>query len=514
MHFSQYPFTIEAIDEHLAQIAFILFNANSKTKRKIEDFRLIDRKRTAVPVKRKNAFASNVTTVGYALAGFGAVGALAIGKTVVASSNLEEQTDRTRDQFGKFADQVINQSNLLATAFGLSKVATLESASVLSAIFESAGYAGQGVADLSVHFVKLSTDLSRFANIPFKEALRKIESGLVGQVRPLREVGVALSEAATDAYAYAHGIAKVGAELTDSEKVQARAGFIAEALTKSWGNTAKTGDKVAGAIEGVKGRFENLAATIGDSLLLIAAPLLGDLQVGLQALQTSWVGAGQSAVNSSAQMAGGIQGVHGTIGPFQHSIGFIADAWQNVTFAFNSFQLIAVSGISDIVSAMALFEKSLRSVANLIPGIKIEGPSFIEVFAQELDRTQKMLAEQNTKLIKAPPASEAINKAFEQGRKDIAAARDKLAKMGKLDVLSIKPTNAAAVAGKEHKGFAAAGEFGSQEAANVILRSNFGMAASGPAEKTAQNTAKIALGIDKLNAHFAGQAGGLLLNAF
>src|SRR5271154_2528007 len=54
VHFSQYPFTIDAIDEHLAQIAFILFNANSKTKRKIEDFRLIDRKRTTVaPTKRK-----------------------------------------------------------------------------------------------------------------------------------------------------------------------------------------------------------------------------------------------------------------------------------------------------------------------------------------------------------------------------------------------------------------------------------------------------------------------------
>jgi hypothetical protein len=465
--------------------------------------------------KDLNAFASNVTSLGLQLGAIGAIGALAIGKVVTSASNLEEQTDRTRDQFGKFADQVIDQSNLLATAFGLSKVAILESSSVLSAIFESAGYAGKGVADLSVHFVKLSTDLSRFANIPFKEALRKIESGLVGQVRPLREVGVALSEAATDAYAYKHGIAAMGAELTDSQKVQARAGFIADALTKSWGNTAKTGDKVAGAIEGLKGRFENLSAAIGDSLLILAAPALGDLQVGIQALQTSWVGSGEAALKASGASIEGLTAEHHSIGLLQQSIGYIADGWQIVGTAFKSVQLIITSGIMTIVDGLKTLNDTYIAIANLF-GKNIKSNGILEGFQDNFVGLQAKQVEEFKKQMEAPWAHEAIDKGFEQGRKDIQAARDKLAKMGKLDVNSIKPDPAlAAATGKVHQGFAAASAAGSQEAASTILRSRFGMGGQGPAEKTAANTAKTNVLLGQLIQHLgAGPGAANLVQLF
>lgn len=467
-----------------------------------------------------NAFASDVTRVGIGLFALGAAGALAISKTVIAASNLEEQADRTRDQFGKFAGSVIDQSELLSTAFGLAKKDILESASVLSAIFESAGYAGKGVADLSVHFVKLATDLSRFANIPFKEALRKIESGLVGQVRPLREVGVALSEAATDAYAFTHGIAKAGAELTDSQKVQARAGFIAEALQKSWGNLAKTGDKVAGAIEAVKGRFENLSAEIGNSLLLIAAPTLGEVQIAVQALQTSWISAGQSAIASSGATIEGLTTEHHTIGILQQSIMTIADGWQIVGQSFKTVQVIITSGIKAIVDGLKTLNDFYIALANLIPGNKVQSNGVMEALQDAFNTTVAQQFEDLKKAQAAPWASEVIAKNFDQARKDIQEARTKLAAMGKLDVLSIKPgVDANAIAGKAHQGFAHAAEFGSVEAVNTILSSTYGSPKmGGAAEKTAQNTAKTNVLLEQILKRGGGapavNAAAALLDAF
>ncbi len=452
------------------------------------------------------------------MTGFGIAAGLAIGKTVVASSNLEEQTDRTRDQFGKFAGQVIDQSNLLGTAFGLAKKEVLESASVLSAIFESAGFAGKGVADLSVHFVKLATDLSRFANIPFHEALRKIESGLVGQVRPLREVGVALSETATDAFAYAHGIAAVGAELTDSQKIQSRAGFIAEALTKSWGNLAKTGDKVAGAIEGAKGRFENLSATIGDSLLLVAAPALGEIQIGLQAIQTAWAATAAASIDSSSTTVEGLTAVNHTIGPIQSAIGSIGDTWQNVGIAFKATQTIIVGGLAAIGNAVFSVVDTYAAFKSLITGTKVQPVATLKAAVDSLNESVKIQLDEFKQLQAAPATSDLVNAAFAKGRADIQAARDKLLKMGKLDVLSIKPTNLPAVLGKEHKGFAPAAIFGEPEAANALLRARFGQGGpGGPAEKTANNTARTNVLLEQIRAKLGakGEAiAGAVFDAF
>ncbi len=459
-----------------------------------------------------NAFSSDITRVGLGLFAIGALGAVAIGKVVVASSNLEEQTDRTRDQFGKFAGQVIDQSNLLGTAFGLAKKDILESSSVLSAIFESAGYAGEGVAKLSVHFVKLATDRSRFANIPFKEALRKIESGLVGQVRPLREVGVALSEAATDAYAFKHGIAALGSQLTDSQKVQARAGFIADALQKSWGNLAKTGDKVAGAIEAVKGRFENLSATIGDSLLLIAAPALGEIQIGLQALQTAWTKAAEASISSAGITIEGLTAEHHSIGLIQTSIGYVADAWQVVGEVFKGVQVGIVGGLKLIADAVLSVVETYAALKSAITGKDFQAAGGLRAIADSLNESFKIQAAELKKIEEAPFASVAINAAFAQGRKDIQAARDKLAKMGKLDVLSIKPgADPNALAGKAHAGFASAAEFGSKEAINTILESVYGRPRGGAAEKTAANTAETNILLKQIIGRPKGGIGGLLL---
>jgi hypothetical protein len=456
-----------------------------------------------------NNFARSVTSVGLGLGAIGAIGGLAFGKIVRSASDLEEQADRTKDQFGEFSGIVIKQADLMAKAFGLAKKDTLESASVFSAIFESAGYTGESVADLSVHFVKLSTDLARFANIPVKEAMGKIQSGLVGQVRPLREVGVAMSEANIELYAIAKGIAKAGEQLTESQKIQARAGFIADALAKSWGNLAKTGDKTAGAIEAVQGRFENLSADIGGALLLGVAPALGEVQLGIRGLQLAWTETARTAIGTSDTTVAGLTAQQRSIGPLQTTIGYLADAWQVVAIAFKTAQLTITTGLYGIVGAVYKVTEGIASIQTKITGIPHQPVQGLTNLFTEMEKAVADTAAELQKMGKAPWAHEGINKGFEAARKEIEAARKELKAMGKLDVLSIKPGAAPLATGAEHKGFASAAAYGSQEAANAILGALYGQGGrNGAAERTAVNTAKTNQLLEQIARRIGGAAAG------
>jgi hypothetical protein len=468
-----------------------------------------------------NNFARSVTSVGLGLGAIGAIGGLAIGKIVRSASDLEEQADRTKDQFGEFSGIVIKQADLMAKAFGLAKKDTLESASVFSAIFESAGYAGQGVADLSVHFVKLSTDLARFANIPVKEAMGKIQSGLVGQVRPLREVGVAMSEVNIELYAVTHGIAKLGEELTEGQKIQARAGFIGDALSKSWGNLAKTGDKTAGAIEAVQGRLENLSAELGATVLLPVAGLLGELQLGIRGMQLAWTDTARAALTSSDVTVSGITAQHRAIGPLQTTIGYLADAWQVVAIAFKATQSAITSSIASLVGAIYDVVYISGKLTESVTGIPLKPVQGLTNLMIELHKAADEVNAEFTKMQKAPWAHEGINKGFEAARKEIDAARKELQKMGKLDVLSIKPGATISLAGKKQEA-AQAAAYGSQEAANTILGALYGQnGRNGAADQTARNTARtnelLTQIAQKIGGAAAGGINGLILeglNAF
>src|SRR5262249_46246981 len=147
-----------------------------------------------------------------------------------AATALGEQADRSRIVFGQFAQGVIADADLMSQAYGVARSSYLASASAFGSIFKGVGYDDKAAAQLSVHFVRLATDLSSFAHIPIQDALEKIQSGLAGQVRPLREVGVFMSDDLIKAKAVSMGIAKMGTELSESQKVQARVAFITEKL--------------------------------------------------------------------------------------------------------------------------------------------------------------------------------------------------------------------------------------------------------------------------------------------
>lgn len=214
------------------------------------------------------------------LKAFGAQAALALGifglgfkavtwiKTgITGAANLGETVSKTKEVFGEATGAIIAQADEMAAKFGIQKQVSLDAASSFGLIGKAAGLSGQGTADLANNFTKLAGDVSSFYNIPIDQALEKMRSGLVGEAEPMRALGVLLSEDAVKAEAWRSGIAKAGQELTDQQKVQARAALITKGLATASGDLERTQSSASNQARQFTGSMANLATTVGGFFL-------------------------------------------------------------------------------------------------------------------------------------------------------------------------------------------------------------------------------------------------------
>jgi hypothetical protein len=415
---------------------------------------------------------------------------LALKHVSAGAIALAEQTDRAFIDFGEFFPEIIRQANLMATAFGLSRKEFIAAASSFAPIFEGAHYAAGDVGELSLAMTKLAADMSSKVHIPVQEAMDKLKSGLAGNVRPLRDLGISLTEETLKAYAVARGIAKLNTELTDDQKVQARVGYIMERSQKILGNLAATADSGGNAVRGLSGRFENLMDTVGTALNTVIGPAIADLSVGIQALQMAWDASSLAALSATTGVLSGAQQQATEIGLIQKAIGKVADTWQSVGARFSELQSYVTAGIGNMVAVFAELHRAIIAVIDVIPGMKGQASAFFDNWKEDLDKLAGEQWQAFQAKLAAPLPSNIINEAFAAAKKQRADARADLARPG-VNVADLKPVpqTPAVVASQKFADYAASG---SKEAINATLRSRYGqaMGAKGPAEVTAEAAKK------------------------
>lgn len=182
-------------------------------------------------------------------------------------SDLNETLQKSSVVFGSAASGIKAWGSIAATSMGLSENAAIAAAASIGNLLRSTGTAQEKIAPMSEGIVKLAADLASFNNIPIEDALAKLQSGLVGQERPLRELGVAISAASVDSEALALGFKKVNGVFTEGEKVQARYALIFQQTQTAQGDFARTSDQLANSQRIAKAEMENISAEIGTDLL-------------------------------------------------------------------------------------------------------------------------------------------------------------------------------------------------------------------------------------------------------
>lgn len=87
-------------------------------------------------------------------------------------------------------------------------------------------------------------DLSAFYNIDTETAFKKIQSGMAGMVRPLRDLGIDLTAATLQEYAQAQGITTKYNAMTQAEKVMLRYNYLMHATELQSGDFERTNRRI------------------------------------------------------------------------------------------------------------------------------------------------------------------------------------------------------------------------------------------------------------------------------
>lgn len=214
----------------------------------------------AVTAAMAGAFATKAITEG-------------ISDMVQMASDLNESINKVSVVFGEASEAVLDWSKTTATAIGQSRQEALEAVGTFGNLFKTMGLGQDEAAQMSMNIAELASDLASFNNIDPTIALDKLRSGLVGEVEPLRQVGILLNETVVANKAMEMGLAKSKKELSESAKVQARYALILEQSVDAQGDFARTSGDMANASRIISANMKDLQAVIGEALLPVVAEL-------------------------------------------------------------------------------------------------------------------------------------------------------------------------------------------------------------------------------------------------
>lgn len=208
-------------------------------------------------------------TVGVSLplAGVG-IAATKMAMEAVESENLFQVA------MGNMADAARAWSEDLRKQLGLNSYELRRNVGVFYAMFSSMGLSQKSAYDLSTGLTQLAYDMASFYNLRPEEAFEKLRSGIVGEVEPLRALGIVVDDATVKAYAYRTGIAQQGQELTQQQKIMARYGVIMAQTSQAQGDLARTADSPTNRFRILSAQLQETAIKLGISLLPAVQALL------------------------------------------------------------------------------------------------------------------------------------------------------------------------------------------------------------------------------------------------
>lgn len=195
-----------------------------------------------------------------------AIGSFAM-ESVTAASDLNESLNAVKVSFGDASAAINALGEDSANKLGLSQVKFNEIATRFSSFATTIAGPGGDIAKTVGDISQRGTDFASVFNMDVDQALGAFQSGLAGQMEPLRAYGIDLSEANVKAYALANGIWAGEGAMTEAQKVQARYGSLMQQTDKVAGDFANTQDGMANSQRILKANWEDITASLGQMLI-------------------------------------------------------------------------------------------------------------------------------------------------------------------------------------------------------------------------------------------------------
>ena len=149
-----------------------------------------------------------------------------IGRTIAGfidkSNQYIEDLNLFHASMGEYASEAKEYAEKVGEILGIDPGEFMRNQGTFNTIIKGFGVANEQANLMSKNLTQLGYDISSFYNISFENAMQKLQSGISGELEPLRRLGYDLSVARLQEDALALGIKKKVSQMTQAEKSQLR----------------------------------------------------------------------------------------------------------------------------------------------------------------------------------------------------------------------------------------------------------------------------------------------------
>ena len=190
--------------------------------------------------------------------------ARAVSGWIKQSSDYTETMNLFAVSMGQYAEEAYNYAQTVGETMGIDPAEWMEAQGILMTLVKGFGVAGDRASVMSQQLTQLGYDLSSFFNISVEDAMTKLESGIAGELEPLRRLGYDLSQAKLESVALSLGIDKVVSSMTQAEKAELRYYAIMTQVTDAHGDMARTLNAPANQLRVLKSQVTQLGRALGN----------------------------------------------------------------------------------------------------------------------------------------------------------------------------------------------------------------------------------------------------------
>ena len=355
-----------------------------------------------------------------------------LGNAVAKFNDFYEAANMFGVSMGDMTNEASGFIDKMEQLLGIDPSEAMNATANIYSMTKSFGLAKDQAYTLSKSLTQLGYDLSSLKNIPISQAFTKIRSAMAGELEPMLQLGVDISQARLQQELLELGFNKQVSTLSQADKATLRYIAILKQTTDAQGDFARTLSSPANMIRVLKAQLSGLARDVGSllypALKSILPPLIAAVELIREFVQ--WVAklmGVKVVLTDFAKSADSVGGIGDAMDDTADSTKKAAKALKDYTMGFDELNIIDPTQGSSGSGGGA-------SAGNILGDVDLSGydmfKQYNEEFAKQIDAIKQKIKDM-LPIIGAVTAALALWKIVDF-LTDIATAISKMTDLQKL----------------------------------------------------------------------------------
>lgn len=316
-----------------------------------------------------------------------------LGNAVAKFNDFYEAANMFGVSMGDMTNEASGFIDKMEQLLGIDPSEAMNAMANIYSMTKSFGLAKEQAYTLSKSLTQLGYDLSSLKNIPISQAFTKIRSAMAGELEPMLQLGVDISQARLQQELLALGFNKQVSTLSQADKATLRYIAILKQTTDAQGDFARTLSSPANMIRILKAQLSGLARDVGSLLYPAMKSILPPLIAAVELIRefVQWVAklmGVKVVLTDFAKSADSVGGIGDAMDDTADSTKKAAKALKDYTMGFDELNIIdPTQGSSGSGSG--------ASAGNILGDVDLSGydmfKQYNEEFAKQIDAIKQKI---------------------------------------------------------------------------------------------------------------------------